>query len=137
MDFLIIFIKLLNRLICERYIINLKFPGIINHSKCWEICIGQFIKQKYASLSHEDVTESLTHDYFSMWKTQLETRIKHFSKSPIIQTKSSLICLNIYSRPPPPAEGMWYRIITRLTTSVRFFDQTLDFAMAEEALFLD
>lgn len=27
------FIKLLNRLVCERNVINLKFPGIINNLK--------------------------------------------------------------------------------------------------------
>ena len=137
--FLIIFfffIKLLNRLVYERNIINLKFPGIINHLKCWEFCIGQSIKQKDASLRHEGVTDSLTHDYFPMRKAQLATEIKHFSKHPITQLKSNLICLEIYFF---FLEGLWYsccRIIMRLTTSVRFSDQMLDFVMAEKALFV-
>lgn len=65
--FLIIFlynIKLLNRFVYKGNIINLKFPGIINHLKSPEFCIGQSIKQKDVSLRHTGVTDSLTHDYF-------------------------------------------------------------------------
>lgn len=80
----------------ERNIINLKFPGIINHWTCWEFCIGQAIKHKHTFLRHERVAPSLTHDDFPMWKTQLATGTKHFSRNPIIPFKWNLICLEFF-----------------------------------------